>query len=483
MSINSFTSLDRRVFLQGITATSASLLLSTLGGCESLIESIRTRPVRRRLVDGSPEIDAVLASYREAVRQMKLLPMSDPTSWRAQAGIHGTDAGGFNLCQHGSVHFFSWHRAYLFYFERMCQKYSGDDSFGLPYWNWNQNNAIHGAFLVPSSPLFQGRISTSVAGSFAVSDASLDSMMPVGNFFTFSSLVEGSPHAAPHNIVGGVMSGGGSPLDPIFWPHHCMVDYCWAKWNIELENDNPNDPAWTNTSWDHFFDEDGQPVTIDALTTVLMPLLSYRYEESQIGSASLSLSTGSAQRDFEELRRRLEKGAEVVLDIKERYPLTVTTNAQSLRAAPFTSELAPQNVRRLLTSDSASERVLLSIEYAEMPESSDFLVRVFVNAPDADENTPITDPRLAGSFAFFGTKADHPDGHAHGEKTDFLVNASPTLERLSRRGMINERDPITIHLVPVSAKSNTDVTAQILTVDKIEFLISPVTVRSKNAQD
>jgi hypothetical protein len=45
-------------------------------------------------------------------------------------------------------------------------------------------------------------------------------------------------------VVGGDMVTGGSPLDPVFWAHHCMVDYCWAKWNIELENNNTNDQAW-----------------------------------------------------------------------------------------------------------------------------------------------------------------------------------------------------------------------------------------------
>ena len=26
-----------------------------------------------------------------------------------------------------------------------------------------------------------------------------------------------------------------------------MVDYCWAKWNIELDNDNTNDPGVETT--------------------------------------------------------------------------------------------------------------------------------------------------------------------------------------------------------------------------------------------
>src|SRR3546814_18250525 len=85
------------------------------------------------------------------------------------------------------------------------------------------------------------------------------------------------------------MGTSGSPQDPIFWAHHCMVDYCWAKWNIELHNDNPNDPAWINTMWNHFVDGRGNPVSITAGVTPLLPLLSYRYESRTVGDFATPL--------------------------------------------------------------------------------------------------------------------------------------------------------------------------------------------------
>jgi hypothetical protein len=59
--------LDRRVFIHGLGFVSLGLFLSTLGGCESCIEQIKHRPSRRRLRSGSPEVDAAIATSRNAV--------------------------------------------------------------------------------------------------------------------------------------------------------------------------------------------------------------------------------------------------------------------------------------------------------------------------------------------------------------------------------------------------------------------------------
>ena len=44
---------SRRVFIQGVGFVSVALLMGSLGGCETLIEAIRNRPIRRRLRTGS----------------------------------------------------------------------------------------------------------------------------------------------------------------------------------------------------------------------------------------------------------------------------------------------------------------------------------------------------------------------------------------------------------------------------------------------
>lgn len=313
----------RRIFVKGLGLVSLDLVFSAmLGGCETLIEQIKKRPVRRRLRTGSAEVDNSIAIYKDAVAKMQALPNSDPRSWAAQAAIHGSISGGFNLCQHGTRHFFSWHRAYLFYFEKICQELTGEKSFGLPYWNWNQDPAMHAAFTAAGSPLNHPRSNTSVAGNAAFNDATMTTIFSDGNFFTFGPQVEGSPHNILHNAVGLDMSTGGSPLDAVFWAHHCMVDYSWAKWNIELGNDTTNDAGWIGTSWNHFVDGKGNPATISAGITTLMPLLSYRYESSAVGSfgAAPELAALNAQ-DLKKIETRIRKGAEVRSDIRKRIPM------------------------------------------------------------------------------------------------------------------------------------------------------------------
>src|SRR5262249_10232850 len=143
---------------------------------------------------------------------------------------------------------------------------------------------------------FLARNRTSMSGNPAVSTADLDPIFADTNFFTFWQQIEVTPHNNVHTFIGGTMGTGGSALDPIFWMHHCMVDYCWAKWNLELNNNNTNDPTWINTVDSHFVDENQNPVSDTAGITTLMPLLSYQYESSAIGSspAAAAITTKSA---------------------------------------------------------------------------------------------------------------------------------------------------------------------------------------------
>lgn len=464
---------DRRVFIKGLGFVSLGLLLSTLGGCEACVEQIKNRPVRRRLRTGSAEVDAAIATYKNAVTLMQGLPGSNKRSWSAQSGIHGTVAGGFNFCQHGTDHFFSWHRAYLLYFERICQELTGDKTFGLPYWNWNQDPAMHPDFTAGGSPLNHSRSNTTVAGNSAFSNATLSTILSDTNFFTFSSQIEGTPHNTAHNVIGGDMVTGGSPLDPVFWAHHCMVDYCWAKWNIELGNDNTNDSTWGNTSWDHFVDQNGDPTSVTAGLTTIMPLLSYQYESSAIGSFAAAAMV--AAKDFKKLEKRLKEGAEMRFDVKSR--VRIAERARLTLAQPLSMEtrMKAEDFSALVESDSARERVFASIDWAQLPPSNDFFVRVFVNLPGANVNTSTEDPHFAGSFAFFGTNTGGHEGH-HG-KTDFLVNVTETLKRVGRSGPSGDGISIQLVAVPVTqtfAKPDTE-----LVLEKIDLIVSPVLVRSE----
>jgi tyrosinase len=472
---------SRRIFLKGIGFVSVSLVLGTLGGCEDLAESIRNRPVRRRLRTGDSLVDADITTYRDAVRLMKELSVtnpSDPRGWTKQAEIHGTVSGGFNLCQHNTDHFFSWHRAYLFYFEKICQKLTGNAKFGLPYWNWNQNQDINSAFLDSTSPLFLTRLRNSMADVSAVSTGVLDPIFSDSNFFTFGPQIEGTPHNTVHSYIGATMGTGGSALDPVFWTHHCMVDYCWSKWNIDLGNSNTNDSGWINTAWNHFVDADGHVVNVTAGITTLMPLLSYQYESSAIGShaAALELKTKT---EFQKVQERIKKGANIKFDIKQR--LLIADSAIISIVNPFShkTQISPGEFAGIINDDLSKDKIFAHIQYASLPPSSDFYVRVFINLPQANRNTPVTDPHFSGTFAFFGTEMPAHDNQHHSHQPRFLVNITNTVQKLKKSGELKDKDVISVQLVaiPFSGKFENNETE--IRLNKIELIVTPVIINSK----
>jgi len=80
---------------------------------------------------------------------MKNLPATDQRNWTNQASIHN------NHCSHRNWYLLPWHRAYLLFFEKICQKLGGDDKFALPYWNWTANPSVPAVYWGDfSNPLF-----------------------------------------------------------------------------------------------------------------------------------------------------------------------------------------------------------------------------------------------------------------------------------------------------------------------------------------
>src|SRR5580704_386191 len=90
--------------------------------------------------------DPITLAYAEAVRTMQARPITNPTSWAYQGAIHATYTpppvgADWNQCQHASWFFLSWHRMYVYYFERIVRKAvedaGGPADFAIPYWNYD----------------------------------------------------------------------------------------------------------------------------------------------------------------------------------------------------------------------------------------------------------------------------------------------------------------------------------------------------------
>src|SRR3954447_19469631 len=100
----------------------------------------------RRDVWSLDKEDEILTAYRDAVAAMKAKPEGEPTSWSYQAAIHGSHAAqsraAYNQCRHGGWYFVSWHRMYLYFFERIVRAQvvvnGGLSDWAIPYWNYDR---------------------------------------------------------------------------------------------------------------------------------------------------------------------------------------------------------------------------------------------------------------------------------------------------------------------------------------------------------
>jgi tyrosinase len=294
----------RRTVLQGSVVIGA---LSLAGG------TAIARGAKTRHSAFSPEGKKALASYAKAVEIMRNRSRSDPTDplgWTYQYKMHWyPDHGGqlelldggldlaalqrdqiaeldtffgppgptnekrrqaeatWGKCPHSnsgtiSLDFLPWHRKYLFFFERIIRKVSGDDEFALPYWGYmdgKSSQVLPPDFDVIGSPLRHDRSPKSVQGdpmtlSFFAGRFWSDRAYPV-----FSRAVEGSPHGGVHNFIGDgdrdMSSLFQSPRDPVFWLHHCEIDRIWE--GALKAGFPPPGGAWLENRHP-FFDEDGR---------------------------------------------------------------------------------------------------------------------------------------------------------------------------------------------------------------------------------
>lgn len=250
-TVASFALLGHTVF-QVLPASAASLLV-------------------RRNVGGMTSFDPVITAYRKAVAAMQALPTTDTRSWTYQAAIHGTLASppqtAWNTCQHGNYFFWSWHRMYLYWFERICRRMACDDCFALPYWDYNSpaQRQLPPMFRDPASNLFVAQRNPSMnsgAGSLPAWAVDYSAGLAQLSFTSASSSLEGLPHNIVHVLVGGWM--GSVPTaaqDPIFFLHHCNMDRLWDLWLAQGGSriDPIFDNTWKNTKYT-FFDEEAAQV-------------------------------------------------------------------------------------------------------------------------------------------------------------------------------------------------------------------------------
>jgi tyrosinase len=349
----------RRTLLIGSAAT----LLVAAEGNKAMPQALR---IRHDI--SSTEGQKMANLYNAAVAAMQDPAINyppQPTSWTFQAYIHGVPKNPFDpansgglytgsaalkkrideiyghpaagtpqaawkeaalacwaTCTHASPYFTTWHRWYLYYFERICREMCKDASFTLPYWNYasnigsslqlpakfqdsstrlyfddrglgfanpqgtgTQNVAMNNGGYMPY-PLIDYGPSLTATVIFPSDTTFYDPSNPAYYKMGFTGRVECVPHDMVHDSVGGWMGNVPSSAgDPVFFVHHCQIDRLYASWEAEPgvsynwgnTSTQPSEQTWKNRMA-HYVDEKGKLVQAKLGDAINTTSLGFQYD-------------------------------------------------------------------------------------------------------------------------------------------------------------------------------------------------------------
>jgi hypothetical protein len=340
-------------------------------------------------------------------------------------------------CEHGTNQFLTWHRMYLWYFERVLQEAAGDKSLRLPYWDYETNAVLPVAYreatyvnehgqTIPNPLRVNARQPGLNNGTASLSPGvtSTTGAMSATSFNRFSGDLENTPHGAVHCaiVTGGCPNGlmGSVPvaaLDPIFYAHHTNIDRLYECWlHVNEAGRLPNDPTLLKTKF-AFVDADGstlQRLVGDMLTTTQ---LGYTYAGG--GGCPAAPARVTAAADHAEMT----PVAEQVLASAGPTHLNPTSTTLPLAMSPESrSLLRPQ-------AAAASRRTYVTIDGLQYDQAPGALYNVFLQDAGGQREQ-------IGVINFFGLapsqSADHA-GHAHHLRTrgNFRFDITDAVSKLN----------------------------------------------------
>lgn len=128
--------------------------------------------------------------------------------------------------------FLAWHRRQIFELEQAMQDINPNIS--IPFWDWTTDNSVNSDLWAQN---FLGQfdsdwnLNRSLGGGQLPANSDVNSLQSISNWLDYSNTFErGVVHVGAHVWTGGIMSGGASPRDPVFYLHHGMVDKLWQDW-------------------------------------------------------------------------------------------------------------------------------------------------------------------------------------------------------------------------------------------------------------
>lgn len=513
---------NRREFLKAVAAGGFALSSFAVAGSARA----QATPVARQRLEDFVSQPARLAALKRGVAVMKARLPSDPTSWFYQGAIHAVtpeaiqaalaidpgvanvdQARYWNQCPHSSnqnsADFLIWHRAYLYYFERILRTAAGDASLSLPYWNYTDptRRAFPEQFADPDTdpvtqvnrnPLFDHRreqaftfglyeLSEGTAGTVAIFretdffGATEDTGFAGGvadNNARTRGRIERQPHDLIHFAIGGAIGTGEvdtgdataglmasvstAAFDPIFWVHHANIDRLWTVWECltvpprQWGRVPPKD--WLDSKPWHFNDVGGQVVNHSRSYYLDRRNLQVAYDSDQSACEPLSSAPLSSSPVGGGGPSPLAVGTEI-----RSFSVKAEAGARlgSGRIAPDTTYSVDVPLRQLPSSlggtaknsvlsavKTAPRRVVLEIDDLNVEGITSVGFDVYVNLPEGVAPNRESSSYV-GTVSLFG--ASQSKGHAH-------HGHSPAVQRfdISRVVVAESFDParVRVQVVP-----------------------------------
>ncbi|XP_039140064.1 polyphenol oxidase, chloroplastic-like [Dioscorea cayenensis subsp. rotundata] len=428
-----------------------------------------------------------IAKYTKAVELMKALPADDPRNFTQQANIHcaycngSFDQIGFpnvEIQVHDSWVFFPWHRFYLYFHEKILGKLIGDESFALPFWNWDSpaGYQIPAMYTNTKSSLYdklrdaKHQPPALVDLNFNGTDLDLTQEQRTKRNLALmyrqvvtggktAELFMGSPYRAgdapapgagtlenaPHGTVH-VWTGDrtqpntedmgtlySSARDPIFYAHHSNVDRMWNVWkSLGGKRKDFTDSDWLNTSF-LFYNENAELVKVKIKDTLDPSKLRFTYQDVEVPWLKARPTPAVATKEKATVKSRALK----VFKGPPTFPVTLDSpvSVTVKRPKPGRSQ-----------KEKEDEEEVLVVEGLEFDRDLYVKFDVYVNTPEEEGVAP-------GSSEFAGSFVNVPRKHQPSKgpktlKTNFKIGITDLLEELECEG----DESVVVTLVAKSAK-------------------------------
>lgn len=396
------------------------------------------------------EVDRLKAAY-SAQRKLTTTKPDDPRGWLRQSYVHCWYCGGGSNGRsgqeiHGSWLFLPWHRAYLHFQERILCKLIGDDTFALPYWDWDTQKRqvfppIYGDPNDPSNPLFDmlrsakpGPTISTQAVSVVILDRTMNtstSNLFLGSQAGSTGAIENAPHNPTHIWTGDMtMQNANNDMgvlataarDPVFFAHHANIDRLWSVWlGLSPQHQNFNSSAWLQTAW-QFYDENAVWTQI-TVKDVLDPVTSLR--STYVAPNAPPIWT---------FRPRIAPHVVAGLAAKPQPPLKplILANATAapiqIGTTPLTREVTTPAAQARAFSRLQAEaptQFVLHIRGIQVPSDKQAILNVFLNLPSATAATSQNVGNFVGTITVLAKTKEmqmhqHPPTNAAFDVTDIL---------------------------------------------------------------